>query len=87
MRMASEECKLTLAGHLEAANSDRFSPDVLTVMTVSEDLAIKLWSAACGDGLDTLIGHEEPVQCGAFSLDGGPLVTGSLKGAVKVCGA
>lgn len=45
---------------------------------------LKLWSAADGNALVTLQGHDSDINCAVFSPDGRRVVTGGFDGVVKI---
>jgi hypothetical protein len=66
-----------LQGHWRRVNGVAFSPDGKTVASASDDGTLRLWDAANGQILTTLITHERlPVRSVAFSPDGKTLVSG-----------
>ena len=64
-----------------------FSPDGRRIVTGSQDHTAKVWDAASGQELLTLIGHKEWIIAVAFSQDGQRIVTGSADGTAKVWAA
>lgn len=52
----------------------------------SQDSTIWMWLATTGECLRVFAGHEGPVNCGLFTLDGNWIVTGSSDSTVKVWG-
>lgn len=69
----------TLAGH-----TARFSPDGQRVITAHDDNAARVWDAASGRLLVTLIGHTDWISSAAFSPDGRKVVTASLDRTARV---
>lgn len=68
---------------IPGASADSFSPDGRQLAGVSGN-AIKLWDAANGRELLTLVGHSDWVMGLAFSPDGKWLASTSLDGTIKV---
>jgi WD40 repeat protein len=54
-----------------------FSPDGTRIVTASGDGTARIWSAATGQEIIALRGHEDRVQSASFSPDGGRIVTAS----------
>ena len=54
-----------------------FSPDGQQVLTASMDKTAKVWSAASGECLRTLMGHTGRVKSAVFSPDGQQVLTAS----------
>lgn len=69
----------TLAGHTGAVNDTAVSPDARWIATVSEDNSVKIWNAATGQEVHTLVASTSPfpVTSLAFSPDSTHLVTGN----------
>jgi len=62
-----------------------FSPDgTATLASVSSNSGIKLWNAATGAEVRTLIGHTWTVRCAAFSPAGTLLASGSNDRTIKL---
>ena len=59
-----------LGGSHRLVISAVFSPDGQQVLTASGDKTAKVWSAASGECLLTLVGHEDFVNSVGFSPDG-----------------
>ena len=60
------------------------SPDGKTLASCGSDKKVILWSAEDGKKVVELPGHKDDVFCVAFHPDGQSLVSGDLKGVVKV---
>ena len=61
-----------------------FSPDGARLASASFDQTVKVWDAATGQELRTLMGHTEWVNGVAFSPDGARLASASRDGTVAV---
>jgi WD40 repeat protein len=61
-----------------------FSPDGQRIVSGGWDQTARVWDAANGNELRTLVGHRRAVLSVAFSPDGQSVVTGSLDHQVKV---
>ena len=66
-----------------------FSPDGKTVVPLectgreSKGGPVERWEVATGRQLPSLVGHQKPIQCAAFTADGRTLATGSVDGSVR----
>jgi WD40 repeat protein len=60
------------------------SPDRQTVVSASDDNHIKIWSAADGRLIRTMIGHVDDVTALAPSPDGRMLFSGAANGAIRM---
>src|SRR5947209_1445146 len=67
----------TLSGHRDRVVSLAFSPDGRTLVSASEDGAIKLWDVASKEERHTLNGHSDRVVSVAVSPDGRLVASGS----------
>ncbi|KAJ3060304.1 hypothetical protein HDU99_005981, partial [Rhizoclosmatium hyalinum] len=74
----------TLVGHSKEVNSVAYSPDSKTVVSVSNDKTVKLWSVETGECVKTLVGHSGDVLSVAYSPDSKTLVSGSKDETVKL---
>ncbi|WP_088889490.1 AAA-like domain-containing protein [Leptolyngbya ohadii] len=72
-----------LAGHQDAVQSVRFSPDGKIFATTSYDNTVKLWQQD-GKLIRTLEGHTQPVLSISFSPDGRTIASGSDDGTVRL---
>ncbi len=61
-----------------------FSPDGQTVLTVGEDHAVRLWSAATGEPVGVPLRHPDEVLAAAFSPDGRLMVTACADGLARL---
>jgi WD40 repeat protein len=76
---------LTLASHTGSIVIDvAFSPDGSRLVTGGFDGTAKVWNAATGQELLTLVGHTSAVYGVAFSPDGSRLAAGSEDGTAKM---
>ena len=69
--------RTVLRGHTDTVKAVAFSPDGERVLTGSADGTARLWDAATGKALATLVGHTHMVRGVAFSPDGTRVLTGS----------
>ena len=84
-----------LQGHMNLSDIGVIKDSVLTVvfgpilrlLTASDDEAAKVWSAASGECLLTLMGHDDYVNSAVFSADGQQLLTASDDPTAKVWSA
>ncbi|MEW6230988.1 MAG: WD40 repeat domain-containing protein [Chloroflexota bacterium] len=77
-------CLGMLSGHGGLVRSVTFSPDGKTLVSGSDDRAVKLWEVASGREVRALSGHTSPVSSVAFSPDGKTLASGSDDKTVKL---
>jgi eukaryotic-like serine/threonine-protein kinase len=61
-----------------------FSPDGTKIATASEDKTARLWDAATGKPLGTLLKHDDFVNAVAFSPDGMKVATSSKDGTARL---
>jgi WD40 repeat protein len=81
---AAELCAIGLAGHTDAVLSVAWSPDGRQLATSSQDDSIRVWSAAGGPSLDTLLGHRLFVYSLAWSPDGRQLAAASFDRTIGI---
>ena len=87
----------TLTGHTSAVNSVSFSPDGTRIASSgelgslldslgvgSDNNSIKLWDAATGEEITTLMGHTYPVDSVSFSSNGTSIASGSWDNSIKL---
>lgn len=75
---------LILHGHTSAISQVRISPDGRFIASSSADGTVKIWNAANGDHMDTLVGHMAGVGCIAWSPDSNTLASGSDDKAIRL---
>ena len=73
-----------LRGHEGAVSQVRISPNGRLIATASSDGTIKVWDAATGSHMDTLVGHMAGVSCVAWSPDSNTLASGSDDKAIRL---
>lgn len=62
----------------------RISPDARWIASASADATIRIWDAATGAHMDTLVGHLAGVSCVAWSPDGDTLASGSDDKSIRL---
>jgi WD40 repeat protein/serine/threonine protein kinase len=82
--MQSIDAQLFSLDHANAVHSARFSPDGKRIITASGDKTAKVWDAASGKLLASLVGHLDTVRSARFSPDGKRIVTASKDKTAKV---
>lgn len=75
---------LALHGHTKPVSQVRLSPDGRYIASASADATVKIWDAATGAHLDTLVGHMAGVSCVAWAPDSNTLATGSDDKAIRL---
>ena len=76
--------KNRLEDHRSIVRKVAYSPDELTLASVSNDGTIKLWSANDGSLLATLKEHDKFIYCIAYSPDGASLASANRDGTVNL---
>lgn len=76
--------RLCLAGHSKAISQVRISPDGRWIASCSADGTLRIWDAATGRHLDTLVGHMAGVSAVAWSPDSQTLASGSDDKAIRL---
>lgn len=76
--------RLVLHGHTKPVSQVRISPNGKFIASASADATLKLWDAATGDHMDTLVGHMAGVSCLAWSPDSNTLASGSDDKAIRL---
>lgn len=76
--------RLVLHGHTKPVSQVRISPNGRFIASASADATVKLWDAATGAHMDTLVGHMAGVGCLAWSPDSNSLATGSDDKAIRL---
>ncbi|KAK2606149.1 WD domain protein [Conoideocrella luteorostrata] len=69
--------RLALHGHTGPISQVRISPNGKFIASASADGTLKLWDAATGAHIDTLVGHMAGVSCLAWTPDSNTLASGS----------
>lgn len=84
-RVEAKRPRLVLqTGHKSQINSVQYSPDGSKIATASSDQTIKVWDAATGLLLYTLIGHKDETLDAKFSSTGDSLVSTSRDKTVRL---
>jgi WD40 repeat protein len=73
-----------LEGHVDAVASADYSPDGKLIVSGSFDRTIKIWNAATGEHLRTVIGHSGQVLTVAIAPSGRQFASGSRDRSVKL---
>ncbi|RDA85621.1 hypothetical protein CP532_3532 [Ophiocordyceps camponoti-leonardi (nom. inval.)] len=76
--------RLVLRGHTKPVSQVRISPDGRFVASASADATLKIWNAATGGHIDTLVGHMAGVNCLAWTPDSKTLASGSDDKAIRL---
>lgn len=66
-----------LHGHTHPISQVRISPNGRFIASASADATVKIWDAATGAHMDTLVGHMAGVSCLAWTPDSNTLASGS----------
>ncbi|KAK0666126.1 WD40-repeat-containing domain protein [Cercophora samala] len=75
---------LCLKGHMKAISQVRISPDGRWIASASADATVKIWDAATGECLDTIVGHMAGISCLAWAPDSNTIATGSDDKAIRL---
>lgn len=75
---------LALHGHTKPVSQVRISPNGRYIASASADATVKIWDAATGAHLDTLVGHMAGVSCVAWAPDSNTLASGSDDKAIRL---
>ncbi|TWU77118.1 WD domain protein [Metarhizium rileyi] len=75
---------LALHGHTGPVSQVRISPNGKFIASASADGTLKLWDAATGAHMDTLVGHMAGVSCVAWTPDSNTLASGSDDKAIRL---
>ncbi|KAG6032468.1 hypothetical protein E4U19_007455 [Claviceps sp. Clav32 group G5] len=75
---------LALHGHTGPVSQVRISPNGKFIASASADGSVKLWDAATGTHIDTLVGHMAGVSCLAWTPDSNMLASGSDDKAIRL---
>jgi len=91
--VASGQCRRVIAGsflwvfgegHSRAIYGAAYAPDGRTILSGSGDRMLKLWDAATGNCLQTLMGHTGWITAVAFSHDGRWAASGASDRTIKL---
>ncbi|KAK5990555.1 WD repeat-containing protein 5 [Cladobotryum mycophilum] len=76
--------RLVLHGHTKAVSQVRISPNGRFIASASADATVKIWDAATGTHMDTLVGHMAGVSCLAWTPDSNTIASGSDDKAIRL---
>lgn len=76
--------RLVLHGHTKPVSQVRISPNGRFIASSSADATLKIWDAATGAHMDTLVGHMAGVSCLAWTPDSNTLASGSDDKAIRL---
>ncbi|PNY25699.1 WD repeat-containing protein 5, partial [Tolypocladium capitatum] len=76
--------RLILHGHTKPVSQARISPDGRFIASASADATLKIWDAATGAHMDTLVGHMAGVSCLAWTPDSNTIASGSDDKAIRL---
>ncbi|KAM0246729.1 hypothetical protein ACHAP5_004500 [Fusarium lateritium] len=76
--------RLVLHGHSKPISQVRISPDGQFIASASADATVKIWNAATGEHMDTLVGHMAGVSCLAWTPDSNTIASGSDDKAIRL---
>lgn len=76
--------RLILHGHTKPVSQVRISPNGRFIASASADATLKIWDAATGAHMDTLVGHMAGVSCLAWTPDSNTLASGSDDKAIRL---
>jgi len=82
--LPAAQANIPLKGHTAGLYNATFSPDGSRVATSSVDETVKIWDAATGKELLTLLVHSGDVHHVTYSPDGKQLATAGANGTVKI---
>ncbi len=75
---------LELRGHTRPVSQVRISPNSRWIASASADGTARIWDAATGAHMSTLVGHMAGVSCLAWSPDSDTLATGADDKAIRL---
>ncbi|KAK7417982.1 WD domain protein [Neonectria punicea] len=76
--------RLVLHGHTKPISQVRISPNGRFIASASADATLKIWDAATGAHMDTLVGHMAGVSCLAWTPDSNTVASGSDDKAIRL---
>ncbi len=75
---------LQILSHEAATSAVAYDPDGASIVTGSDDGALRLWDAASGELRATLTGHEGGIRSVGFSPDGRNIISSANDGTVRI---